>query len=269
MKRKLAGSRAGARLEKRGAGGQTAFTLIELLVVIAIIAILAALLLPALSKAKAQAQSASCKNHLHQMGLALQMYLNDYQIYPPYSANVVNTANGVSWRDALHIYYPIEWTNPAYHCPAYRGAIRDWVGSSTGNGGFGSYAYNIAGSDAFPGVYTTVLGLGHYNPYGSAPVLIKETQVVKPSEMFAIMDSRGWYNTEGFHGWDQTSCTPLERTGVFLLARPPQHGKNFNVLFCDGHVLAIKLDYLFTPVYSASMWNNDHQPHPESWYPSF
>ena len=67
MKRKLAGSRAEPRCEKRGARGETAFTLIELLVVIAIIAILAALLLPALSKAKAQAQSASCKNHLHQI----------------------------------------------------------------------------------------------------------------------------------------------------------------------------------------------------------
>ena len=56
---------------------KTAFTLIELLVVIAIIAILAAMLLPALTRAKQQAQSASCKNNLHQLGLALQLYTTD------------------------------------------------------------------------------------------------------------------------------------------------------------------------------------------------
>jgi prepilin-type N-terminal cleavage/methylation domain-containing protein len=51
MNRKLAGSRAVARWEKRAGTGETAFTLIELLVVIAVIAILAALLLPALNRA--------------------------------------------------------------------------------------------------------------------------------------------------------------------------------------------------------------------------
>jgi prepilin-type N-terminal cleavage/methylation domain-containing protein len=100
------------------------FTLIELLVVIAVIAILAALLLPALGRAKAAGFSTTCKSNLHQIGIGLGLYMTQSQQYPPWQPGGFGEINGQS-GDWDYLLLPFTGRNPnLFLCPARTGFCR-------------------------------------------------------------------------------------------------------------------------------------------------
>jgi prepilin-type N-terminal cleavage/methylation domain-containing protein/prepilin-type processing-associated H-X9-DG protein len=248
------------------------FTLIELLAVIAIIAILAAMLLPALSRAKAQAQSTSCKNHLRQMGMAVQMYVDDTKYYPYLDVDHPTGLGFKKWPDALQPYYRFDWTNRNFHCPAYQGGVS--TNRQQDDSLYGGYAYNDLGT-AFDENHP--LGLGYDEEGDGTPLPLRDSQVLVPSDMIAIMDSKGTTNTAlggvalaatkpVFSGFYEISCALVLNFQNAAFQKPPQHGKNFNVVFCDAHVQSIKVTDLFNPATSAVSWNYDHQPHRVTWH---
>jgi prepilin-type processing-associated H-X9-DG protein/prepilin-type N-terminal cleavage/methylation domain-containing protein len=269
----------------------SAFTLIELLVVIGIIAILAALLLPALTRAKEKAYLTMCKSNLHQFSLALQSYRGDFQAYP---ANVAEGLVPYLGEKNLEVDtsvpdFPQIPSRSVYNCPAY---VRLPGLRPDPAFGFNSYGYNRNGvalnSGNFGDPSYSGLGLGGRTlaaPSGYLPPqypAIREAEVLRPADMFAFGDS--WLVWVGDHYWGNkfriigsSELTPMPllpgnsmgatsggwmRLGDGVYQR--RHNVRFNVLFCDGHVETLRSDDLLSirPDVLAR-WNNDGRPHPE------
>jgi len=93
------------RTTYRSCAQRDGFTLIELLVVIAIIAILAAMLLPALSRAKARAWRVQCTSQMRQLGLGLNMFASDHnEKYSPATYRTGDYMYQLTWDDYIHKY---------------------------------------------------------------------------------------------------------------------------------------------------------------------
>jgi prepilin-type N-terminal cleavage/methylation domain-containing protein len=176
--------------QARDARSHRGFTLIELLVVIAIIAILAAMLLPALARAKEKANRVSCLNNLKQIGLFLQLYTDDNRDVFPAHRNQNESDNHAkamtNWWGTAVIGYSQSQSN-LFHCPALKGTRVD-------NGVSWSWAFDCDkvgyGINSFfdclwpyPSSSITVAGI----TFSSKP-WFKRTSVLSPAENMIVGD---------------------------------------------------------------------------------
>lgn len=248
------------------------FTLIELLVVVAIIAILAAILFPVFAQARDKARQTTSLSNLKQIGLAFQMYAQDYDetlpmLYYSNTAAKSEPDNFGAWRWP-YLVLPYIKTRDLFHSPAdvaeYSGALCGGACRDTKNPSFGylwglfpSYGYNwryLAPATADASVTPACPDIDPMSSFAAQSCSRGKSLAAAqtPADTVLLTDSiwgpsassnqlvMGYLAINPPNSW--TGAPPLTRASYGYVW--PRHQKKANVLWLDGHVKATAIDAL-------------------------
>ena len=236
------GSEAGRSLI---ASCRKGFTLIELLVVIAIIAILAAMLLPALARAKAKAAQASCYNNLKQLQIGVRMYLDvSSEVFPACASRNTygfHVEDWIYWRNNQPA-YPLKnslivaqlgtgSSSNLFRCPADKDNS-DRIALAAGDSANGSYdpSYTM-NSYGNPDQGITSVNDGTWHPF-------KFTQIKNPARKYMLCEEQSVLH--GPECSDPTINILNDGRMTFGDVLTSRHNKRADIGFADGHVAAVK-----------------------------